>query len=280
MPVSVAADPVFFGHRYTDPRDQEIAATIAALFAYGRVAVMARMIEAILERLGPHPRTALLAGTHRRRGWARDLRYRFQGSADVVAMLEALRCSFDRWGGLGPALAHHAGHDGDGSQTRNDLPSAEVGLAAWVATLRQSAGRDTPGLRHLLADPSTGGAAKRWRLLLRWMVRPADGVDLGLWSGLFSPAALILPLDTHWIRIGARLGLTARRTPNARMAFELTAGLRRLAPADPLQFDLPVCHLGISGACPPRLEPHHCAACPLRSVCRTGDRRQRGSRPA
>jgi uncharacterized protein (TIGR02757 family) len=302
LPASVAADPVFFGHRYADPGDQEIAATVAALFAYGQVAVMARAIEAILGRLGPHPRSAILASTHqgcsapgvrssrRTGGWGHGLGYRFQGSADVVAVLEALRDSVDRWGGLGPALVHCALQEPQPSRagarltsvgrSPADHPCAEAGLAAWVAVLRRAAGRDTPGLRHLLADPTTGSAVKRWRLLLRWMVRPADGVDLGLWGGLFSPAELILPLDTHWIRIGTRLGLTARRTPDARMAFEITAGLRRLAPADPLRYDLPVCHLGISGACPPRLEARHCAACPLRSVCRTGSGGPATARPA
>jgi uncharacterized protein (TIGR02757 family) len=276
----MAADPVFFGHRYADPGDREITATVAALFAYGRVAVMARAIDAILACLGPHPRAAILAGTHGRRGWGRDLRYRFQRSGDVVGLLQALRSSIDRWGGLGLALAHHAGPDADPSPDKGVLPpvilpsvvraSAESGLADWVTTLRRAAGCDTPGLRHLLADPTTGGVVKRWRLLLRWMVRPADGVDLGLWSGLFSPGTLILPLDTHWIRIGRRLGLTARRTPDARMALEITAGLRRLAPSDPLRYDLPVCHLGISGACPPKLDVRHCIACPLQPVCRTG----------
>jgi uncharacterized protein (TIGR02757 family) len=287
---SVATDPVFFGHRYADPGDQEIAATVAALFAYGRVAVMARTIEAILACLGPHPRAAILAGTHHRPGWGRDLRYRFQRSVDVVGMLQALRNSVDRWGGLGLALADHAKQDADRSRDRGVLgpvilpsavhPSAESGLGDWVATLRRAAGCDTPGLRHLLADPATGGAVKRWRLLLRWMVRPADDVDLGLWSDLFSPAALVLPLDTHWIRIGTRLGLTARRTPDTRMALEITAGLRRLAPSDPLRYDLPVCHLGISGACPPRLDAPHCSACPLQPVCRTGALRRATSRSA
>jgi uncharacterized protein (TIGR02757 family) len=290
VPASVAADPVFFGHRYADPGDREIAATVAALFAYGRVAVMARTIEAILARLGPCPRSAVLAGTHRRSGWGRDLRYRFQRSADVVALLDALRDSVDRWGGLGSALAFHAERNVHRSSGRGALPpvvlssaarhSAEFGLAAWVGTLRRAAGCDTPGLRHLLADPATGGVVKRWRLLLRWMVRPADGVDLGLWSGLFSPAELILPLDTRWIRIGTRLGLTARRTPDARMAIEITTGLRQLAPGDPLRYDLPVCHLGISGACPPRLDARHCSACPLRPACRTGALRPATSRPA
>jgi hypothetical protein len=106
--LSISSDPVFFSHRYADPQDQEIAAVVAALFAYGRVEVMARAIGAILDRLGERPRRALCDSVHRRRGWGRDLRYRFQRPADVVALLSALRDSIDRWGGLGLALADHA----------------------------------------------------------------------------------------------------------------------------------------------------------------------------
>jgi endonuclease III len=113
------------------------------------------------------------------------------------------------------------------------------------------------------------------------MIRPDDGIDCGAWSGLFSAADLTLPLDTHWIRMAPRLGLASRRTPGARMAREITAGLRRIAPSDPLRYDLPVCHLGIAGGCPVRLTAEDCAACRLRSICPTA--RARGSglrRPA
>jgi hypothetical protein len=101
------------------------------------------------------------------------------------------------------------------------------------------------------------------------MIRPDDGIDCGVWSRLFSAADLTLPLDTHWIRMGPRIGLTARRTPGLAMAREITAGLRRIAPADPLRYDLPVCHVGIAGGCPPALAPSHCAVCRLRPICAT-----------
>ena len=133
--------------------------------------------------------------------------------------------------------------------------------------------------RHLLPDAAGPGAAKRWNLYLRWMVRGPDAVDLGAWPGL-PRAALLMPLDTHIHRVARRLGLTGRSDAGWRTAEEITAALRLVDAADPVRYDFALCHLGMCGACPARLTPAHCAACPLVSACRfaraaAGSRRRR-----
>jgi hypothetical protein len=129
-------------------------------------------------------------------------------------------------------------------------------------------GRGGRGLRHLLPDAAGPGAAKRWNLYLRWMVRGPDTVDLGAWPGV-PRAALLMPLDTHIHRVARRLGLTSRADAGWRTAEEITAALRLVDAADPVRHDFALCHLGMCGACPPRLTPTHCAACPLLSACPT-----------
>ncbi len=52
---------------------------------------------------------------------------------------------------------------------------------------------------------------KRLNLFLRWMVR-RDALDLGVWTRV-SPAQLIVPLDTHVIRVGRCLRLTTLHEP-------------------------------------------------------------------
>ena len=134
-------------------------------------------------------------------------------------------------------------------------------------------GECTYGLRYLLPRPRGQGAAKRLCLFLRWMVRPDDGLDLGAWRTLApatDPACLLMPLDTHIGRIGRYLGLTERASNDLKTTLEITAALRRLAPSDPLRYDMPLCHMGISGACPQRRDPVQCAGCGLRKVCRLG----------
>jgi endonuclease III len=104
------------------------------------------------------------------------------------------------------------------------------------------------------------------------MVRGPDEVDLGIWSGI-DRSALVVPLDTHVARIARYLGLTRRRDLSWRTAAEITASLRRIDPGDPIRFDFVLCHLGMSGACPPRRDPACCAACPLSEACLARARR-------
>lgn len=140
-------------------------------------------------------------------------------------------------------------------------------MQAFVERIRAHVdGPMTYGLSYLLPSPA-GGAAKRLALYLRWMVRAEDGVDLGTWHHL-EPSRLLIPLDTHIARIGRYVGLTDRQTIGLPTALDVTASLARLDPQDPLRYDLALCHLGISGACPTRREPAICRDCPIRSICR------------
>ncbi|MBD3160695.1 MAG: DUF2400 family protein, partial [Candidatus Eisenbacteria bacterium] len=74
----------------------------------------------------------------------------------------------------------------------------------------------------------------------------------------------------HLVRVGRRLGFTARRTSDWKMAEQVTGALRRLAPRDPVRYDFPLCHLGMTGICPPRLTVEACGRCPLVRHCPTG----------
>jgi endonuclease III len=101
--------------------------------------------------------------------------------------------------------------------------------------------------------------------MLRWLTRPNDGVDLGLWS--LSPSRLILPLDTHTARLARWLGLSDRRTADRKMAVEATARLLLCDPADPMKYDMPLCHLGISRECRHAFVAEICSRCPLEGIC-------------
>src|SRR5699024_8231674 len=122
----------------------------------------------------------------------------------------------------------------------------------------------TGGMKHLLSDPEKGSACKRLLLYLRWMVRPDDGVDLGLWA--VAPARLVIPLDTHVHRIARNLGLTRRADASCRTAVEVTDSLRLLDASDPVKYDFALCHHGVSRACPSSPVTEKCSACVLRDV--------------
>ena len=54
-----------------------------------------------------------------------------------------------------------------------------------------------------MPDPLEGAACKRWRMFLRWMVRPG-WPDLGLWNR-YPARQLVIPLDTHVARVSQRM---------------------------------------------------------------------------
>ena len=127
-----------------------------------------------------------------------------------------------------------------------------------------------PGVCYFFPRPSAGSACKRLNLFLRWMVRE-DEVDLGVWNRL-PPAMLIVPLDTHVIRLGRCLRLTRYTSPGWKMAADITASLRKLDPSDPVRFDFSLCHVGMMNACGYGRSQGD-RQCPLKGLCRPRLRR-------
>jgi uncharacterized protein (TIGR02757 family) len=267
----LAADPVELPRRYRSADDQEVAGLLAAALAYGRADLFKPILVRLLDQLGQSPARAVEAFSAAPEPAALDwFRYRFNRPPDLAALLAAVGHLRREHGSLGARFAALFRAGGGG-------PTAlRPALAAFAAELRQAPpvaallrGRGLRGLRHLLPDAAGPGAAKRWNLYLRWMVRGPDAVDLGGWRGV-PPAALIVPLDTHVMRVSRCLGLTRRRDASWRTAEEITASLRRIDPEDPVRFDFALCHLGMSGGCPARRSAEACRACPLAAACRGG----------
>lgn len=260
-----ASDPVDDVHRAA-PEDREVVAFFAALLAFGNVKAIRASIATFLGRLGDSPTRAVRRwGEIRTRRPLKGFRHRWVGEEDLDALMRSVAGLLDRFGTLERAFAA-----GDTPDAETTLP----GLAAFADRLEAGAGRDAArrGVKFLVAHPERGGAAKRMNLFLRWMVRPADGIDFGLWRSP-SPSRLVIPLDVH-IAFQARvLGLSRRRTPGMAMALEITRALRRFDAADPLRYDFSLCHLGIHGDCRGHRVAHVCASCPLDPWCRLPKRR-------
>jgi uncharacterized protein (TIGR02757 family) len=274
----LAADPIEFPRRYADPGDVEVAGLLAACLAYGRADLFKGKIAAVLAAGGPSP--AAFAARLARAPNASALhgfRYRFNTGEDVAALLAAAGWLRERHGSIGARLASLLAEAGDGEgRLRRALARLATEIREAPPALAILHARGGRGLRHLCPDPGAGGAAKRWNLYLRWMVRGPDGVDLGVWRGI-PTSVLVVPLDTHVARVSRRLGLTRRKDLSWRTAEEVTAALRLADPDDPVRFDFALCHLGMSGACPPRRDPARCAGCGLRPECRA---RARARAPA
>ncbi|MFM8433450.1 MAG: TIGR02757 family protein, partial [Bacteroidota bacterium] len=99
--------------------------------------------------------------------------------------------------------------------------------------------------RKHFADPSSGAAAKRINMFLRWMVRnDGRGVDFGIWRVL-APSQLYCPLDVHSGRVARGLGLLHRKQDDWKAVVELTANLRKLDPDDPVKYDIALFGFGV-----------------------------------
>jgi uncharacterized protein (TIGR02757 family) len=267
----IAADPLAFPRRYTDPRDREIAALYAGLLAFGRVELFGRVLDAWFSWLdvhgGPHAGTLAVDDADTRDIEA--LYYRWVRGPDLVVLMGATRRIIEQHGNLEGAFSP----PGD-LRARLTRGSDALRLRAVHASqdrgMRVASVSDLPrGLRHVLASPAGASACKRWHMILRWLVRPDDGVDLGLWRS-FDPAELLIPVDTHVLRVANFVGLTRRPDASWRTAEEITRNLRRLDPHDPVRYDFALAHLGISGACRGERDAAICPACPLVEVCRVG----------
>lgn len=258
-----AFDPIQVVRRYERLEDREIVAFVAAGLAFGRVASVVQSIEAMCRVLGPAPAQFVRAFDPKRDGEPlRPLVHRWTRGDDFVALLWILRRLVAEHGSLERALAV------DLDPRAEDVgPAIErLGTAARAIDLRPAYGRarKTPGVYYFFARPSTGSACKRLNLFLRWMVRQ-DGVDPGGWSAI-PRRQLIVPLDTHTIRVGKCLRLTKRTTPGWKMAVDITRALRALDPDDPVRYDFSLCHLSMMGACGLGMRQGD-SQCPLRPLC-------------
>lgn len=269
-----AADPIQIVRRFDRADDREVVGFIAASLAFGRVTSVLQSIERVLAVLGPAPADYVRRfDPARQKAAFNPIVHRWTRGPDIAALVWLIHQMLQRSGsienffveGLEPSAA--------------DLAAAIDSFSnrAMKLDLRAIYGRvpKRPGVCYFFPRASTGSACKRLNLFLRWMVRH-DALDLGVWTKV--PAAkLIVPLDTHVIRLGRCLQLTRRTSPGWRMAEDITASLRAMDEHDPVKYDFAICHVGMMNACGfSRAQGD--SQCPLRGACHPRVRKQRRSR--
>ena len=260
--VDSATDPIQLVRRFENPADREVAGFCAAALAFGRVASVLQSIERLFSVMGRSPSAYVRAFDPRRQ--ARDLKpivHRWTKGEDLTALIIILQRMLTK-GSLEAFFLE--GYDPQAADVSGALESFST--RAMETNLRPAYGTRTPrpGVAYFFSRPSCGGACKRLNLFLRWMVR-SDAVDFGIWQKV--PAAkLIVPLDTHVIRVGRCLQLTRYTSPGWRMAADITASLRELDADDPVKYDFSLCHLGMADQCGFNRAQAD-SECPLRGLC-------------
>jgi uncharacterized protein (TIGR02757 family) len=269
-----ATDPIQIVRRYQRPDDREVVGFCAASLAFGRVASVLQSIERLTAIMGEHPADYVRRFDPRRDAAAFDgLVHRWTRERDLIALLWVIRQMLDRSGTIEGFFLE--GYDPDAPDIATALDSFSA--RAMALDLSAAYGRvpKRAGVCYFFPSPAKGSACKRLNLFLRWMVR-RDALDLGIWTRVAS-SKLVVPLDTHVIRVGRCLRLTRYTSPGWAMARDITASLKMIDPADPVRYDFSLCHLGMMNACGFN-RPQADAQCPLRGACRPRVRKQRQSR--
>jgi len=277
-----ANDPVDFVHRYRSVADREIVALVAASLAFGNVKAIRLKVGELLERIGrldPSPARAANDEPALRRaldGWKHRV---FKGEDAAGLIVGARRIQRDE-GSLGAAFARRLG-DADAVFSEEHEALREA-LAAFCDAIRVAGGlplhgtskkSDRRGPVNILSNPRAGGGAKRLMLFLRWMIRPADGIDLGLWP--ISPRRLLMPVDVHIHKLSRNLGFTSRTDVSWKTAVEITTALARYDRDDPTRYDFSLCHMGMLQRCPAVRDRERCEGCGVKPVCIWWQRKER-----
>ena len=200
-PVYFQEDPIAFPRRFAASlqegeaslQDVEISAVFAALFAWGRRAMIVRDCDRLFEEMQWKPYDYVMAGDwrdeevsiHRTTKWS-----------DVARICKRLR-EWYNW------------HD-----SLEKLSPGEMRVSIYGQ-------KDDPKAPN-----------KKINMLRRWMVRDDGKVDLGLWKHS-DKSSLIIPLDVHVQSRALAVGLTRRKQKDLTTALEITDAFRRIFPDDP-----------------------------------------------
>lgn len=274
LPARRAADPVGAVHAFDEPLDREVAAVFAAFLAFGRVAAFRPVVERLMAIARRHggPRAWVTTPPAAWLDEVRPVQYRWNRGPDFALLAAALGSLLAGGGTLEDHLPREGGLPDALTALSRAVRDRAVVVAPTVGVAATRVGELPRSFRTLVPDAGEGSACKRWWMLLRWLIRPADGVDLGLWRSR-RPSELVVPLDTHVHRLSRLVGLTSRADGSLRTALDVTRRLRELDPDDPVGFDFALAHLGIAGTCRGSFDADVCPACPLRAACVVGSAR-------
>lgn len=223
LSASASPDPIWIAQKH----QEEYAALVCALFAYGNARAIVRFLETFPFELlaSPHEPTT---ESFTCKG------YRFQTQEDVK------QCIITLWRMRKTHSLNELFLEGYNKEGR-----VETGIANMLEVLYAANTYRSEGYLFLLGKPfeqTPKSPLKRWMMFVRWMVRH-DAIDMGLWQGV-QKKDLYIPLDTHTYKVAHALGLLKRKSYDFKAVQELTCNLRAFDANDPVKYDFALFRLG------------------------------------
>lgn len=236
-PAFLSTDPIQCVHRFRSPQDREIAGLVASALAYGRVEIIIRNCEWVFEKTGLQiAEFVTKTDFFEKKRIFKGFKHRFNDHIDLSALMECISLILKKYGSIGNLFS-----ESGNSSTKESL---NYFTRFFKEQGEKLIGSRKKSFEYLFPSPETGSACKRMNMYLRWMVRPDDSIDFGIWKNI-SPSSLIIPVDTHIASIATALGLTQRKSADWQMAEQITLALSRIDPCDPVRFDFSLCRVGM-----------------------------------
>ena len=215
QPDFIPHDPVQFPHRFSDKCDIEISGLLTALMSFGNRKQIIAKADKLCGTMHGRPKEYILS-----RHFETDFPIDRNDSFYRMMSYSDFRKIFDR-------LFHVYSQFQDMEDYLNTLEGTAMERMCRFLSV------------------SSKSPQKKINMFLRWMIRNNSPVDFGIWNS-FSPADLIIPLDTHVVQVAHAIGLTTSKTYSLAAAIRITEALREIFPDDPVRGDFSLFGVGVN----------------------------------
>jgi len=235
------ADPSQFMHRYSEVRDKEAVAFLAANLAFGNRKQILSHVEQILsvvELSGKTPSEWILSGAYNAfcENRLEQTFYRMYTYNDLLLFFDTLSVLLKENATIGDYFK---------AKYENSPRLLGEGLGVRSKMRLHTIIADSFPVDCKMISHSKDGAAKKLNMLLRWLVRDNSPVDLGLWTW-YDKKNLLIPLDTHVMQVAQSWNLITGKSANLKTAVELSEKMKLVFPSDPTKADFALFGLGVN----------------------------------
>lgn len=224
----INGDPSWFMHQVSGKENQETMGFLASVLSYGKRSLFLPKIQYMLDSSKGEPYNWVLSKDYEKDiPDNSDCYYRLYNNHSMISMLKALNEIFVSFGSLGEFVKAKC--------PNHKAIEALNAIGGWF---------QERGIKGMVPSPKTS-VAKRPCMFLRWMVRDNSPVDLGLWSDFIDKRTLFIPMDTHVLQQGQKLGLVKSKSASWHTVEQLTDSLREVFPEDPTKGDFALFGYGV-----------------------------------
>jgi len=231
-PSFIENDPILIPHLFTNERDIELAGFFTAIIAWGQRKSIISNAKELLKRMDDSPYDFIVNSSEDEKQSLKGFVHRTFNDIDLIFLVNRLSVLLKEYSSLERIFFNDPSF------------SVESALIHFRNTIFLSDSESKRTEKHI-ATPEKNSACKRLNMYLRWMVRPNDGVDFGIWKSV-NPSILKMPLDTHVIRVVHELGIMTQLKGDWKGCIGLTQIFSEIHPSDPVFFDFALFGMGVN----------------------------------